>query len=548
VTDFVKLGVYAAFFAVLMMFYGLPIHIMRDLFMTTRSFLKRLSALVRYRKALEDMNRYADATEEDLARENTCIICREEMRPWDPSAPGAIERSRPKKLPCGHILHFGCLKSWLERQQACPICRRSVVIDGPAGHGDAAARLNAGGAGQQGPNQGGANNNQARQGRPGGMRMFQLGPLRLGFAQGNAQNIQEMVQRLGGLDGQPAAQPNPAQQGPATAPTTAPTPQPQQGTAPHTSNFNEMHAQLRDIAARLQVELQALQATQAEMQTVYALTTELQRLRQLQQQAQIVAPAGQGETGTGAQPPVPQQPLAYRPLQPFPATPFVQGHFPQLPPRLGSPSIARHTAPSYSTPIPAGSPDLPDGVVIPQGWTLMPLQRVDGQPTPLVPTPTMGQQTEIHNQAQQTSQAVDVGSVLSHNTQPGGSLRGVPSGNPFTGQGPASNDGVVNMLSGPRSAPGDSPPTVSTPDQTQPASVAAPTPVTPSLERATQRVANDESKPSPTASSSTEEQVQGHAKSSSTGEVDGEHQTSETSDKGKARAATVEDAEDAEDE
>jgi len=98
-----------------MMFYGLPIHIMRDLFMTTRSFLKRLSALIRYRKALQDMNKYPDATEEELGRENTCIICREDMRPWDPSVAGAVERSRPKKLPCGHILHFGCLKSWLER-------------------------------------------------------------------------------------------------------------------------------------------------------------------------------------------------------------------------------------------------------------------------------------------------------------------------------------------------------------------------------------------------------------------------------------------------
>jgi E3 ubiquitin-protein ligase synoviolin len=23
-------------------------------------------------------------------------------------------------LPCGHIFHFHCLRSWLERQQTCP--------------------------------------------------------------------------------------------------------------------------------------------------------------------------------------------------------------------------------------------------------------------------------------------------------------------------------------------------------------------------------------------------------------------------------------------
>src|SRR5436190_23087893 len=98
--DFIKLGIYTAFFCVLFTFYGLPIHIIRDWFMTTRSFLKRLSALIRYRQALKDMDQYADATPEDLERENTCIICREEMRPWDPADTTQVERIRAKKLPC----------------------------------------------------------------------------------------------------------------------------------------------------------------------------------------------------------------------------------------------------------------------------------------------------------------------------------------------------------------------------------------------------------------------------------------------------------------
>jgi E3 ubiquitin-protein ligase synoviolin len=42
-----------------------------------------------------------------------------------PSAAGAggaapPTREKPKKLNCGHIFHFGCLRSWLERQQSCP--------------------------------------------------------------------------------------------------------------------------------------------------------------------------------------------------------------------------------------------------------------------------------------------------------------------------------------------------------------------------------------------------------------------------------------------
>lgn len=108
--------------------------------MTIRSFIKRVHDFIQYRNATRDMNtRYPDATTEELDRENTCIVCREEMRPW--SVPGADaaqtgrrpdERQRPKKLPCGHILHASCLRSWLERQQVCPTCRRSVLTPAAA--------------------------------------------------------------------------------------------------------------------------------------------------------------------------------------------------------------------------------------------------------------------------------------------------------------------------------------------------------------------------------------------------------------------------------
>jgi E3 ubiquitin-protein ligase synoviolin len=38
-----------------------------------------------------------------------------------------LAAGRNKKLGCGHVFHLHCLRSWLERQQNCPICRRSVV-------------------------------------------------------------------------------------------------------------------------------------------------------------------------------------------------------------------------------------------------------------------------------------------------------------------------------------------------------------------------------------------------------------------------------------
>uniref|UniRef100_A0A4W5PNB8 RING-type E3 ubiquitin transferase n=1 Tax=Hucho hucho TaxID=62062 RepID=A0A4W5PNB8_9TELE len=59
---------------------------------------------------------YPDATPEDLqASDNVCIICREEM------VTGA------KKLPCNHIFHSSCLRSWFQRQQTCPTCRMDVL-------------------------------------------------------------------------------------------------------------------------------------------------------------------------------------------------------------------------------------------------------------------------------------------------------------------------------------------------------------------------------------------------------------------------------------
>lgn len=59
---------------------------------------------------------YPDATPEELSMsDNICIICREDM----------VNTS--KKLPCGHIFHTACLRSWFQRQQTCPTCRLNIL-------------------------------------------------------------------------------------------------------------------------------------------------------------------------------------------------------------------------------------------------------------------------------------------------------------------------------------------------------------------------------------------------------------------------------------
>ncbi|KAJ7287351.1 hypothetical protein C8J57DRAFT_1430947 [Mycena rebaudengoi] len=140
-TDFLKLSTYLVFFIIIMTFYGVPLNILRDVYVTGRSLITRLRSLHRYQTATRNMDeRYPNATEEEMTAmsDHTCIICREEMvlpRPLEAGeeVPVNVEgpNTTPKKLPCGHIFHFNCLRSWLERQQSCPTCRRNVLEVAP---------------------------------------------------------------------------------------------------------------------------------------------------------------------------------------------------------------------------------------------------------------------------------------------------------------------------------------------------------------------------------------------------------------------------------
>ncbi|KAF7362055.1 RING-type domain-containing protein [Mycena venus] len=166
-TDFLKLTTYLVFFIIIMTFYGIPLNILRDVYVTGRSLITRLRSLHRYQTATRNMDqRYPNATEEEMAAmsDHTCIICREEMvlprLPEDPAVPPAAAdgpNTTPKKLPCGHIFHFNCLRSWLERQQSCPTCRRNVLEDTPRPAG-VAPQPQIPGAAPQVPNAGGNQN------------------------------------------------------------------------------------------------------------------------------------------------------------------------------------------------------------------------------------------------------------------------------------------------------------------------------------------------------------------------------------------------------
>lgn len=389
-TDLLKLVIYLTFFGILLTFYGLPIHILRDVVVTIRSFARRIVDFMRYRNATRDMNqRYPDATVEEVSREDVCIICREEMTPIQPAQPaeGAAEnpaappaagsrhvpeRLRPKKLPCGHILHFACLRSWLERQQNCPTCRRPVI----------APNRTAGAAGVGGNNAPGQpNGNQA--GQPGAngaprARVLQLGPLRVAFGamRGDLFNNMHHRQIPQGNAQQPAANP------PADAPAgqigfgfgfgqrpQAPAPTPPHATGTGGSTASDLSAQLLQIEQRLTHEIQTLRAATEQLTRVRNLQLELDRLRQ------------QGAPGTN---------------------PVQSSHNPISAPTPGpNPSMfsARQFVGASSTSVMnSGDARLPEGLTIPPGWTLLPLQRMENstglaQPVPPVPAASVTTET-----------------------------------------------------------------------------------------------------------------------------------------------------------
>ncbi|KAI3467283.1 hypothetical protein Pfo_023946 [Paulownia fortunei] len=116
IRDLLHLTLCMCFFLIIFLNYGVPLHLIRELYETFRNFKIRVADYLRYRKITSNMNdRFPDASPEELnASDSTCIICREEM-------------TVAKKLVCGHLFHVHCLRSWLERQNTCPTCRALVI-------------------------------------------------------------------------------------------------------------------------------------------------------------------------------------------------------------------------------------------------------------------------------------------------------------------------------------------------------------------------------------------------------------------------------------
>uniref|UniRef100_A0A131XEV5 RING-type E3 ubiquitin transferase n=1 Tax=Hyalomma excavatum TaxID=257692 RepID=A0A131XEV5_9ACAR len=132
IISFVKVVLYLAFMAIMIKIHTFPLFAIRPMYLSMRAFKKAFNDVIMSRRAIRNMNTlYPDATPEELASaDNVCIICREEM-----------VGGGNKRLPCSHIFHTACLRSWFQRQQTCPTCRMDVLRQ-PAAAAAAAAANN----------------------------------------------------------------------------------------------------------------------------------------------------------------------------------------------------------------------------------------------------------------------------------------------------------------------------------------------------------------------------------------------------------------------
>ena len=87
---------YVTFFCIVLTYYGMPINLFREVYVSFQALKQRLVAFAKYRRLMASMNRFQNVTEGELEDAGAdCIICRDTMTVND-----------CKKLPgCGHVFH-----------------------------------------------------------------------------------------------------------------------------------------------------------------------------------------------------------------------------------------------------------------------------------------------------------------------------------------------------------------------------------------------------------------------------------------------------------
>lgn len=132
VCEILKFVTYMCLFGLVFYYYGIPIHILRDVYMAFLSCQRKVTSFVKYLQLTRNLDsRFEDATPEELIAAGNCLVCHEAM-------------TTGKKLQCGHVFHLDCLRMWLQHQQICPLCRAPINAVANAPIADAAPAAGAG--------------------------------------------------------------------------------------------------------------------------------------------------------------------------------------------------------------------------------------------------------------------------------------------------------------------------------------------------------------------------------------------------------------------
>ena len=80
VCEVIKFGTYVCFFALVFVYYGLPIHIVRDLWAAYFTFQKKLLNFIYFLRLTRNLDsRFANATKEQLENAESCVVCRDTL-------------------------------------------------------------------------------------------------------------------------------------------------------------------------------------------------------------------------------------------------------------------------------------------------------------------------------------------------------------------------------------------------------------------------------------------------------------------------------------
>lgn len=122
--------------ALMLIPFRLSFLLIKDVFWDVFTLSQNVSTLWRIwqnNKQLDD--KLKTMSPEELSEtDNICIVCMDELcadlehvlQSSDHDKAIKKGKYKPKRLPCGHVLHLFCLKNWMERSQTCPICRLPV--------------------------------------------------------------------------------------------------------------------------------------------------------------------------------------------------------------------------------------------------------------------------------------------------------------------------------------------------------------------------------------------------------------------------------------